>query len=53
MCPTDAATEQFIHAENLVLLGRQLAAASDSVKRLQILKLLDEEKAKDSLTTEK
>jgi hypothetical protein len=50
MCPTDAATDRFIHAENLSLLGRRLADATDPVKRRQILLLLDEAKAMDRIT---
>lgn len=53
MCPTEAVTDRFIHAENLILLGRRLAEATDAVKRQQILMLLDEEKAKGHLPTEK
>jgi hypothetical protein len=47
MCPTEAATDRFIHAENLVLLGKRLADTTDIEKRQQILVLLREEKAKD------
>jgi hypothetical protein len=46
MCPTEAATDQFIHAENLILLGKRLTEATDMVKRQQILILLAEEKTK-------
>ena len=53
MCPIDAATSRFIHAENLILLGKQLAEATNIAKRQQILVLLSEENAKDRLTTEK
>jgi hypothetical protein len=53
MCPTEATTDRFIHAENLILLGRRLAEATDIAKRQQILVLLGEEKAKDHLPTEK
>ena len=53
MCPTEAATDRFIHAENLILLGRRLVEATDVAKRQQILLLLSEEKAKDHLPKEK
>ena len=53
MCPTEATTDRFIHAENLILLGRRLAEATDIAKRQQILVLLGDEKAKDHLPTEK
>lgn len=53
MCPIDAATDRFIHAENLILFGRQLAETTDIVKRQQILVLLSEENAKVRLTNEK
>ena len=53
MCPTEAATERFIHAENLVLLGKRLADATDIGKRQQILVLLREEKVKGHLPAEK
>jgi hypothetical protein len=44
--PTEAATDRFIHAENLILLGKRLTEATDIVKRQQILMLLTEEKTK-------
>ena len=53
MCPTDAATDRFIHVENLILLGRQFAEETNVAKRQQILTLLNEEKAKGYLPTEK
>jgi hypothetical protein len=46
MCPTEAATDRFIHAENLILLGKRLTEATDIVKRQQILMLLTEKKTK-------
>jgi hypothetical protein len=52
MCPTEAATDRFIHAENLILLGKRLAEATDAEKRQQILVLMREEKAKGHLPTE-
>jgi hypothetical protein len=52
MCPTEAATDRFIHAENLILLGKRLIEATDMVKRQQILVLLGEEKAKGHLPAE-
>ncbi len=53
MSPTEAATNRFIHAENLILLRRRLAETTDPEKRQQILIQLREEKAKEHLRREK
>lgn len=39
--------ESFIHEQNLVLFRKQLAETPHETKRLQILKLLAEEEAKN------
>jgi ABC-type lipoprotein release transport system permease subunit len=51
--PTEAGIDRSIRTENLILLGKRLAETTDIVKRQQILVLLDEEKAKGHLPTEK
>ena len=39
--------QRFIHNQNLTILRRQLAEATNEAKRLQILKLLAEEEEGD------
>jgi hypothetical protein len=41
------AMEEFIHQQNLLLLRKQLAETPPQTRRLQLLKLLAEEEAKN------
>jgi hypothetical protein len=41
------AMEEFIHQQNLLLLRKQLAETQPQAQRLQLLKLLAEEEAKN------
>jgi hypothetical protein len=47
---TDAATERFIDAENVILFRKRLTETIDPAQRLQLLRLLQEEEAKGQLT---
>ena len=47
MRPMDAATERFIHGENLIHLRKRLTETTDAAQRQQILALLSEEEAKN------
>ena len=49
MDQTDAATDRFIHAENIILFRRRLAETISAAQRLQLLRLLGEEEAKRQL----
>ena len=42
--------EIFVHQQNLLYLRRQLAEVSDEAHRLQLVRLLAEEEAKDNKT---
>jgi hypothetical protein len=39
--------EKFVHQQNLMLLRKQLAVVANEARRLQLLRLLAEEEAKD------
>jgi hypothetical protein len=47
LCSWKVAMEEFVHQQNLLLLRRQLAEAPDEARRLWLLRLLAEEKAKN------
>ena len=42
-----AAMEKFVHQQNLSLLRKQLAESPNEAQRLQVLRLLGEEEARD------
>jgi len=46
MRPTDAATERFIHAENLINFRRKIAESKKAKQQQTIMTLLAEENAK-------
>ncbi len=46
MARSDAATERFIDAENVILLRSRLTETIDPAQRLQLLRLLAEQEAK-------
>ena len=51
MRPTNAATERFIHAENVILFRKRISETTTLAERLQLLKLLEEEAAKSRLSS--